>query len=189
MAESLAQRTGGKGLVASVKESPGRLVDPGRALQNRDMMDPRELAAREEIRELVARYNHHGDAGRIEALLDLFTDEAELEIREGPRYAGREQLSALFSNVTPPEPDSSSPPTRIWHHTSTLVIDVEDESHARGSCYFAVLTQQGLDHWGRYRDNYECVNGSWRFARRRVRVDGRIPGGWADGNLARLPRV
>ena len=150
---------------------------------------PEELAAREEIRELVARYNHHGDAGRIEALLDLFTDEAELEIREGPRYAGREQLSALFSNVTPPEPDSSSPPTRIWHHTSTLVIDIEDESHARGNCYFAVLTQQGLDHWGRYRDDYECVNGSWKFARRRVTVDGRFPGGWADGNLARLPKV
>ena len=172
-----------------MKEILARLVDPGQALQNRGMMDAFEVAAREQIRELVARYNHHGDAGRIEALLDLFTDEAELEIREGPTYVGREQLRSLFSNVTPPARDSSSPPTRIWHHTSTLVIDLENEIHAQGSCYFAVLTQRGLDHWGRYRDQYECVERCWRFRRRRVTVDGRIPGGWADGNLARLPKV
>ena len=150
------------------------------------MMNAREVAAREELRELVARYNDSGDSGRIEELLDLFLENAKLEIQDGPSYTGREQLRTLFSSVTPPSKEATSPPTRIWHHTSTLVIDLKNETQAQGRCYYAVLTQEGLDHWGRYRDQYECEKGHWRFRSRLVTVEGRIPGGWADGNLARL---
>ncbi|MND03701.1 hypothetical protein D3C83_236570 [compost metagenome] len=46
-----------------------------------------------------------------------------------------------------------------------------DESHATGRCYFFVLTRIGLDHWGRYLDDYRVVDGAWRFARRRVLPD------------------
>jgi hypothetical protein len=38
-----------------------------------------------------------------------------------------------------------------------------------------VLTSVGLDHWGRYMDDYRVVDAQWRFARRRVTVDGRSP--------------
>ena len=33
----------------------------------------------------------------------------------------------------------------------------------------------GLDHWGRYMDEYEQRGGRWVFTRRKVTTDGRIP--------------
>ena len=37
------------------------------------------------------------------------------------------------------------------------------------------ITDVGLDHWGRYVDEYRTVDGQWKFARRRVTVDGKNP--------------
>ena len=96
-------------------------------------MSPSEVAAREEIRDLVARYNDHGDAGRVEALLDLFLADAQLEIRDGPTYRGREEMKTLFSSVTPEKPEAQSDPVRIWHHTSTLVIHLGEMPESRKS--------------------------------------------------------
>ncbi len=40
------------------------------------------------------------------------------------------------------------------------------------SSYFAVHTDVGLDHWGRYRDVLTTEDGTWRFASRKISVDG-----------------
>ena len=37
----------------------------------------------------------------------------------------------------------------------------------------------GLDHWGRYLDEFGVVDGRWVFTRRRVILDGTTRGGWA----------
>ncbi len=42
-------------------------------------MESWELDAREQIRDLVARYNAKGDAGRLDDMLELFAPDAELE--------------------------------------------------------------------------------------------------------------
>ncbi len=76
---------------------------------------------------------------------------------------------------------------RLRHHTATLVIDLESRLRARGRCYFQTLTERGLDHWGRYVDTYAADGGRWHFVRRRVDLDGWVPGGWADRTRARLP--
>jgi hypothetical protein len=41
------------------------------------------------------------------------------------------------------------------------------------------VTDRGVDHWGRYRDRYVRSAGAWRFAERRVRVEGVAAGSWA----------
>ena len=150
-------------------------------------MDRAAAQAREAIRDLVARYNNYGDAGRFDDLLDLFVDDAWLEIPGPKRFEGREELRGLFVGAAS-TPNSSARPERIAHHVATLVIDLaeDDLSAATGTCYYAVLGQNGLDHWGSYRDTYRCDAGTWRFTSRCVRVAGRIPGGWADRNLANL---
>ena len=58
--------------------------------------------------------------------------------------------------------------------------------HARGRCYFQTLTERGLDHWGRSVDMYRCDEGPWLLERRRVVLEGLVPGGWADRTRARL---
>jgi uncharacterized protein (TIGR02246 family) len=141
-------------------------------------VEPWELIAREAARDLVARYNANGDAGRLDAVLALFTEDAVLEVLPDERFRGRDAIRALFETA-------AEEPTLLRHFTATHQIDVADEDHASGRCYYAVLTESGLDHWGRYVDTYQREDGAWRLAARRVSVDGRVPGGWADRTQAR----
>jgi hypothetical protein len=87
---------------------------------------------------------------------------------------GREAIRDFFAAVAGPE-SNTFPLKSLHHHTATHVIYIVDEYSANGRCYFAVLTQNGLDHWGRYVDELARVDGVWKIARRRVSVDGRRP--------------
>jgi hypothetical protein len=52
--------------------------------------------------------------------------------------------------------------THVRHSTTTHQIDLVDETHANGRLYFFVVTDIGLDHWGRYVDSYVSLNGQWK---------------------------
>jgi hypothetical protein len=56
----------------------------------------------------------------------------------------------------------------------------ESPTEAHGAAYFLVVTDTGVDHWGRYRDTYVGDRNAWHIAHRSVRTDGRVPGGFAD---------
>lgn len=153
------------------------------------MMEPLELKAREQIRDLVARYNATGDTGRFDEMMSLFWDDAEMEV--GPSggttvHCGSESIRSIFTGAAARwrdeltggngqvETERTAAPHHVRHHVSTLVIDLHDDQHAVGYCYFQVLMPHGLDHWGRYFDRYEARDGVWKFARRRVTTDGNI---------------
>jgi hypothetical protein len=137
-------------------------------------MEHWELEAREQIRDLVARYNANGDTARFEQVLDLFAPDAVMEIGDARTYTGRDEISEIFTG-TRDRVDYGSRPAYLRHFTATHQIDLIDESTAKGRCYYQVLTAVGLDHWGRYVDEYKTVDGRWRFASRRVTTDGRSP--------------
>jgi hypothetical protein len=67
---------------------------------------------------------------------------------------------------------------------SSVRVDVVSPTDARATCYFTVMTGEGVDHWGRYKDRFapepDGDTHRWLFAHRLVRTDGRTPGGWAD---------
>ncbi len=141
-------------------------------------MEPWELAAREEIRELVARYAHHADGGRFDELVALFAETGLLEIDGREPLRGRQAILDFLADTR--SSARESPAARsIRHHVSSLRIDVSGVESATGSSYFLVVTEEGPDHWGRYRDRYALSGGSWLFAVRQVRVDGVTPGSWA----------
>lgn len=148
-------------------------------------MTHEELVAREALRDLVARYNALGDAGRLAALCELFTDDAELEL-DGRTRHGRAEIRALFESAAE-EARRGGGVRFLRHSTSTHVIDLGGAGRASGRLYYQVLTERGLDHWGRYLDDYRLDGTRWRFARRQVTVDGLVPGGWADRTQQRLP--
>jgi len=133
-----------------------------------------ELVAREEIRDLVARYNANGDTGRFEQVLELFAPDAVMAIGDERTYRGREEINEIFTGARD-RADYGDRPVYLRHMTATLQIDLVDQATARGRCYYQVLTAAGLDHWGRYLDEYKTVDGRWRFASRRVTTDGRAP--------------
>jgi 3-phenylpropionate/cinnamic acid dioxygenase small subunit len=136
-----------------------------------------ELEARESIRDLVARYNACGDSGRFDAMLALFAEDAVLELAERT-LSGRAAIRAFFEEVAKRTGPGASA-RFVRHFTATHQIDVVSEREARGRCYYAVLTERGLDHWGRYVDAYRCEGGRWLFARRQVTLDAKVEGGWA----------
>jgi hypothetical protein len=139
-----------------------------------------ELAARELIRETIARYAHFADSGRFDELAALFAPAGVLEVGDEPPLAGREAVRDYLDGVGVQLADATTVPL-IRHHTSSVTIDVVGADEARARCYFLAITEHGVDHWGRYRDAFVRIDGEWLFAHRRVRTDGRTPGGWAAG--------
>lgn len=133
-------------------------------------MEMWELVARESIRDLVARYNANGDSGRFDQVVELFAPDAEMELADGTRR-GHEEIRSIFTGVRGTV-TATGAVKHMRHMTSTHQIDLVDPSTATGRSYFAVLTDAGVDHWGRYLDDYRTVGGAWRFARRRVVTDG-----------------
>lgn len=134
-----------------------------------------EVIAREEIRDLVTRYNSNSDTGRFPQLLELFDDASVMTLDGGITYTGTAEIITIFNNAKG-RLESVDVPKYIRHFVATHQIDIESEITARGRCYFAVLTHIGLDHWGRYIDTYKKVDGKWLFDTRRVFVDGTSDG-------------
>ena len=68
-----------------------------------------------------------------------------------------------------------------WARTpaSSASGEFESETVANVRSYFLNLSSDGLDHWGRYRDQFEKVGDRWLIAHRYARVDGRVEGSWA----------
>ena len=90
-------------------------------------------------------------------------------------HQGLDELRRLFGGVPERTSKPGGRPAYLRHCTATHQIDLVDDTTATGRCYFFVLTAVGLDHWGRYLDEYRVVEGEWRFARRRVLTDALSP--------------
>ena len=157
-----------------------------------------DLLAREAVRDLVTRYNSYGDSGKFDLLWPLFAADAVMEIisASGARatHTGLDEIKQIFSRandlVAGPAGAGRNAGVYIRHSTATHQIDLVDADHGVGRCYFAVIigpvgglvgglddgsvdgSAGGLDHWGRYVDDYVRIDGAWRFQRRKVYVDG-----------------
>ncbi len=174
-------------------------------------MEVWELVARESIRDCIARYNANGDSGRIDEMVKVFAPDGVMETGSG-RYEGHDAIRAFMSSVVergrPTAPDAASgsvvlTPTEEWvarggvpfirHFTATTQIDVLSETAARARSYYLFLTVHGLDHWGRYLDEFAPVEGRWLITHRREMTDAVFAGGWGaqgagEGSEALLTR-
>ena len=134
-----------------------------------------ELAAREAIRDTVARYAHLVDRGRIDELVELFTEDGTLEAGDRPPARGRAAIRAFFLETGKRLASAATRPL-IRHHVSNVVIELSGSESASAEAYFLAVTERGPDHWGRYRDRLARIGARWLFAYRRARVDGHAPG-------------
>ena len=138
-------------------------------------MRPDELAAREAVRETIARYAHAVDHGRFDDASECFTEDGALEIRDAGRHEGRAAIVKMFTGAGR-KLTSTSKKALIRHHVSSIQIDVDvTAGRAQASSYFFVVTEIGPDHWGTYRDTLtrDDTTGRWLFTERTVTVDGR----------------
>jgi uncharacterized protein (TIGR02246 family) len=137
-------------------------------------MDAGEAIAREQIRDVISRYNHAGDRGDLDALVRCFREDGVLDLEGEEHLAGRAAILRRLSRVVE-ESASRGGRAFVRHHVSSVKIEVTGRDTATAASYFLVFTEVGLDHWGRYADRLERADGGWQLAHRKVRVDGAAP--------------
>ncbi len=137
-------------------------------------MDAAEVIAREQIRDVIARYNHAGDRGRLDELVLCFTEDGVMQLADVPELRGREAIRGYLEGVVR---DLAAATTRatLRHHVASSLIQLTGIDTADVRSSFSVYTEVGLDHWGGYRDRLARVGEAWLLARRRVHVDGAAP--------------
>jgi hypothetical protein len=139
-----------------------------------------ELAAREGIRDTIARYTWCAEFMDAAGFADCFTAGAVLEIKDGATYRGREEIVGMIGAVRDRtravSPAQSGAPAVMRHFVANVRIELESPERARSFAYFAVFVPpHGQDHWGRYADELVREGERWRFTKRRVSVDGALP--------------
>jgi hypothetical protein len=147
-----------------------------------------QLTARERIRDSLARYNWSGDSFRLDELGLAFCEDGVLEVRGQPPRQGRAAIVEFLGGGAEPGSDEArraalraaaarSGETRIVRHVLSNVRFLElRPEQAQVASYFTVLTEIGLDHYGRYRDTFVPVGDEWLIAHRFVSADWRAPG-------------
>jgi len=136
-------------------------------------MEAWELEVRESVRQTLADYTAATDRFDLRALASCFGEEGILEFTGGAQpLTGPAQIEAgLGAAVTRPSQATRRAPTHVRHHVSSIRFGSVTRNRVEVSSYFAVHTDIGLDHWGRYRDVLVPMNGRWLFAHRRIGVD------------------
>ena len=133
-------------------------------------MTLQELLDREEIRVLLATYNAEGDRGNVQGLASVFTEDGVLMAGSGFTAHGRHGIvDTLTSRRSDGQPRHR--PAFLRHNLTTSKISFEDGETAHGRTYFVVFSDLGPDHMGVYTDLFRKVDGAWRIAHRRVRID------------------
>jgi uncharacterized protein (TIGR02246 family) len=118
-----------------------------------------ELADKDEIRELTARYCFAVADGDAETVLGLFTSDGVFRLR-GREYRGTDGLRALYEGTAA----GVTPKPFIQNH----VIELDGDT-AHGRCGVEIrMVQDGEAYTvaGHYADVYRKVDGRWRFASR-----------------------
>ncbi|MCM3920771.1 nuclear transport factor 2 family protein [Frankia sp. AiPs1] len=132
-------------------------------------MDNAELRTRVGAAHLLASYTYFADSGRLDPLVDLFLPDAVFRINDDTNV-GREAIAAYFRSAGESFRSVDILPGR--HHLSSVYIDPNPQGGATTYACFQFVGIRGADHWGTYRDEVVEVDGAWRFARRRVTVEG-----------------
>ncbi|MBO0728591.1 MAG: nuclear transport factor 2 family protein [Acidimicrobiaceae bacterium] len=119
---------------------------------------PSTLEDRDEILQLLYRYNHAIDGGDAEGWADTFTEDAEFDVA-GHVTTGREALVKFASDVHG---------TR--HIVSNPLIEVTGDT-AAVRAYLVVYHGMQMVTIGSYQDELVRTPAGWRFARRAFTPD------------------
>ncbi|MGE0776168.1 MAG: nuclear transport factor 2 family protein [Sphingomonadaceae bacterium] len=127
-----------------------------------------ELADREAIRQLVARYCHNVRQRAHEEIADMYAPDGVFDMpanmAEGGVRSGREAIIQTFTDNN----ERMDP----WPFTHNHVIEMIDETHAKGFVYteFRLGSQRMRTAFvGCYTDEYVKVDGDWKFHTRNLK--------------------
>ncbi len=123
-----------------------------------------ELFDREKIRELTAWYCFYVMTNQREKVPTLFAEDASFLGNAGPPAHGKKALEKMFGGTSG---------VTLMPFIQNHLIEVEDTTHARGTCAVEVrAVQEGVPMTaaGYYRDEYVKVGEEWRFQSRNLHL-------------------
>jgi 3-phenylpropionate/cinnamic acid dioxygenase small subunit len=134
-----------------------------------------DVVAQLEITRLVYAYADCVDRGDYDGVAELFRDAGMSSEGSDHVDRGYDAIHRRYVDWTRRLDDDGTPHTK--HVTTNVVIDVDhDAGTAEGRAYFTVFQQTDVLPLqpiiaGRYRDRFERVDGTWRFAHRHMVPD------------------
>ncbi|BCO34857.1 nuclear transport factor 2 family protein [Mycobacterium heckeshornense] len=132
-----------------------------------------ELEIRESARQTLAEYTAATDSFDLKALAACFAPDGVLEFTGGQPIAGRDAIeTGLRAQMEVSRSASRRAPKYVRHHLASIRFSAVERNRVDVTSYFAVYTDIGLDHWGRYRDVLIPAEGRWLLASRKIAVDG-----------------
>jgi SnoaL-like domain len=108
----------------------------------------------------------------------VFADDARVEFIESGTnsvYVGRSEVLRLLTETKrkwAAAAQSRGAVPYVRHFVASHLIELTGRDSARGRSYVAVVKAHGLDHWGRYLDEYRCEGERWLISARRAITDG-----------------
>ncbi|MEQ8715992.1 MAG: nuclear transport factor 2 family protein [Acidimicrobiales bacterium] len=128
------------------------------------------MSAREEIMTLINQYGFTIDTGDLDGFASLF-EHSEWTVEGSPPNHGKDEVLAAIAGVQ--IYGDGTPKTK--HVTANVELDIDEAAgKASGQCYVAVFQQ--TDDFalqpifiGHYFDEFENVDGAWRFSKRIIR--------------------
>ncbi len=134
------------------------------------MDDLTRIKIRFALQDLNTAFTDSLDHGRIDELVDLFTEDA-LYTHGDRKSQGKEQIGSLFAAR------ASAPPRTVRHLSTGLKIEIDSETSARGSSVCLSFAFDGVAPVAStaphlvadFEDVYKfCEDGKWRFAVRKI---------------------
>ncbi|MGN7931767.1 nuclear transport factor 2 family protein [Sphingopyxis sp. 22461] len=124
------------------------------------MRDEDRRAIAQDCARLVAQYANLNDAGDWCGLSDLYTADGRMARPSAPDIwiEGRDAILAAFQE---------RPGRKGRHLCTNVVIDVIDETDARGECAVALFTEGAAPKLGSFHDRFVRTAGGWKFGERR----------------------
>ncbi len=132
-----------------------------------------EIGVREAVRQTLSDYTAATDRFDLGGLADCFAAAGTLEFTgaDAPLVGPAAIEAGLRAAMTGPPDQLRAVPSFVRHHVSSVRFAAVAADRVEVSSYFAVFTDIGPDHWGRYRDVLIPENGRWVFQHRRIAVD------------------
>ncbi|MHB8329737.1 MAG: nuclear transport factor 2 family protein [Acidimicrobiales bacterium] len=134
----------------------------------------RRLIDSTQIRELTARYNRCFDDGDAEGFADTFVEDGVMEVTGAFTVSGRQALAGMCRHT----------PYGVVHMTVDATVAVDGDRAVQDVTVLVVNRpkpdagpderRSTLERTGRYHDDVVRTADGWRFARRRVTLDGGV---------------
>jgi len=131
------------------------------------------LQAKEEIRELTARYCHAVVDGDAETIVSLFCPDGAF-LAHTLAARGQQELRDFYSSGV----GAKTHKPFVQNH----VIDLIDSDHAEGRCSVEIRVLQDCEAYtqaGHYQDKYRKTENAWRFQERNYIRYHNVP--WREG--------